>query len=165
MISKSLFTSDHVELLHELLKLDTVSPMETGRVSEIMTAQTLYANFAAERTPCKVVHHAPPHPRLLQNEAIPLSVQERAEEMGKAFWESQPSMVLLIGEQRLLEETVMFNFHMDTVEGSFPVSYEREIFVGRGAVDMKGAGVALLAGIQSALAEEPDLLDDLSILI
>nr|WP_225445707.1 M20/M25/M40 family metallo-hydrolase [Paenibacillus arenosi] len=54
---------------------------------------------------------------------------------------------------------------MDTVDGSFPVTYDGETFVGRGAVDMKGPGVALLAGIEAALRDKPDLTDSYTIII
>ncbi|TVX94409.1 M20/M25/M40 family metallo-hydrolase [Paenibacillus agilis] len=160
-----LFTSNHEELLLELLKYDTVSPMETGQPSLIAEAQQRYALFAAVRTGAQIVVHEPPDPALLTGEEVPLSVKERASLMEHVFWASQPNLVLRIGPPRPPAQTLVFNFHMDTVDGSFPVTYDGETFVGRGAVDMKGPGVALLAGIEAALQSKPDLLDSYSIVI
>ncbi|GIQ68043.1 M20/M25/M40 family metallo-hydrolase [Xylanibacillus composti] len=164
-MAEQLFTDEHAELLLALLRLNTISPMETGRPSEIARAQEMYAAYALDRERCVIAEHASPDPHDVRSPDVPLSVRECAERLEEAFWESQPNMVLRFGRQRPLEETVMFNFHMDTVDGVFPASFDGERFVGRGAVDMKGPGVAVLAGIQAALKEQPDLLDRLSILI
>ncbi|MBD8498986.1 M20/M25/M40 family metallo-hydrolase [Paenibacillus arenosi] len=160
-----LFTSDYEALLLELLAYDTVSPMETGQPSLIAEAQQRYASFALTRIGAHIVIHEPPHPALLEGEEVPLSVKERASRMGGVFWSSQPNFVLRIGPQRPPAQTLVFNFHMDTVDGSFPVTYDGETFVGRGAVDMKGPGVALLAGIEAALRDKPDLTDSYTIII
>ncbi|QYR23486.1 M20/M25/M40 family metallo-hydrolase [Paenibacillus sp. sptzw28] len=165
MMKRTLFTSDHIDLLLSLLQLNTVTPMETGRPADIADAQDNYARFATERLDCEVVFHAPPIPDNLEGAVVPLSVHERADRMGSDFWACQPNLVLRLGPERPSDDTVMFNFHMDTVDGTFPVSYDGETFVGRGAADMKGPGVALLAGIEGALRNDPSWLDEFSVLI
>jgi len=160
-----LVTAEHADLLVKLLRTNTVSPMETGRPSELAAALDLYARFAADRLHCEVVFYRAPQPEEVDRFFMPVSVQECAERMGPIFWESQPNMVLRLGPERPITHTLMFNFHMDTVDGVFPVSFDGERFIGRGAVDMKGPGVALLAGVEGALIENPALADNLSILI
>ncbi|WP_019392593.1 M20/M25/M40 family metallo-hydrolase [Priestia filamentosa] len=166
-MTKQIFSLDYVNLLLELLKIDTVTPMETGKPSNILKAQKLYANFALNRLGdmCKVIQHDSPSADVLNAGCIPLTVRERARQMGGSFWDSQPNLVLLFGEERSYEQTIMFNFHMDTVDQLFPVTFDNNKFVGRGAVDMKGPGVGLLAGIESALKQKPDILDHISILV
>lgn len=164
-MSRLNFTAEHVELLLELLQIDTVSPMETGRPSNIWRAQEIFAKFAMEKTGCEKVYHSSVDSNAIKMEEVPLSVRERAHQMGDEFWKCQPNLVLRFGRKRTIEETLMFNFHMDTVDSLFPISFDGDKFVGRGAVDMKGPGVAVLAGIQAALIENPSLLDDVSIIL
>ncbi|MGF7047244.1 acetylornithine deacetylase [Paenibacillus sp. DS2015] len=161
----TLFTEEYSTLLMRLLQINTISPLELKQPSEIAQAQEEYAKFAVERLGCEIVFHSPPEPLELEADMLPLSVSECATEMGPVFWESQPNLVLRWGPERPVEETLMFNFHMDTVDGVLPVSYKDGRFTGRGAVDMKGPGVALLAGIAGALRDHPTWLDEFSLLI
>ncbi|MNS24346.1 succinyl-diaminopimelate desuccinylase [compost metagenome] len=161
----SLFTDKYSELLLRLLQINTISPMETGLPSYVRQAQSEYAAFAYEQLGSEMLYHCSPDRAVLESEEVPLSVRERAAEMGSAFWDSQPNLVLRWGAKRPLEDTLMFNFHMDTVDGNVPVSYEGGRFTGRGAVDMKGPGVALLAGIEAALRENPEWTDECSLLL
>lgn len=156
---------EHTSLLIKLLQMNTITPMETGLPSEITRAQLLYANYAVNRLGGEVVYHESIDKGQLGEEGIPLSIYERAAEMGPSFWDNQTNMVIRFGSKRPAEQTIMFNFHMDTVDGRFPASFDGELFIGRGAVDMKGPGVALLAGIEAAIQQEPALLDDLTLLI
>ncbi|MBP2000263.1 acetylornithine deacetylase [Paenibacillus shirakamiensis] len=162
---KTLFTSAHSDLLIKLIQINTISPMETGLISEIAKAQELYAAFALETLGCEIAYYAAPQPEQLDQQGMPLNVTERAAEMGDMFWSSQPNLVLRIGPPRSPEQTLMFNFHMDTVDGDLPVIWDGQKFMGRGAVDMKGPGVALLAGIQAAIEAEPDLFNNYTLLI
>ncbi|MFC0562545.1 M20/M25/M40 family metallo-hydrolase [Halalkalibacter alkalisediminis] len=166
-MSNQLFTSEHSKLLLDLLEMNTVSPMETGRLSEIPRAQKMYANYAVEKSGgnCEIVYHQSPDPSILTLEDVPISIRECAHQLGHLFWENQSNLVLRFGQKRPVEKTIMFNFHIDTVDGMFPVTFDGETYRGRGAVDMKGPGVALLAGIQAAVSQKADLLDDTSILI
>ncbi|GAB6990760.1 M20/M25/M40 family metallo-hydrolase [Paenibacillus pini] len=160
-----LFTPEYANLFMRLLHINTISPMETRQVSEIATAQEEYAKFAVERTGADIVFHGSPNPEEMDTSIFPLSILECAAEMGTSFWESQPNMVLRWGPERPPEDTIMFNFHMDTVDGLLPISFENGRFLGRGAVDMKGPGVALLAGIEGALREHPAWPDEFSLLV
>lgn len=166
-MNKQLFNEGYINLLLNLLQVNTVTPMETGQLSEVAKAQNLYANFALERFGdiCEVVYHATPDPTRLNFEDVPITIRDRVKQMGIAFWENQPSLVLRLGKERPIEETIMFNFHIDTVSQLLPVHFNGEKFTGRGAVDMKGPGVAVLAGIGAAMEQKPKLLDNLSILI
>ncbi|RUT35704.1 M20/M25/M40 family metallo-hydrolase [Paenibacillus zeisoli] len=161
----SLFTDKYSELLLRLLETNTISPMETGLTSSLRQAQSDYAGFAYEQLGCEMLYHCSPNPKVLESDEVPLSVRERAAEMGSAFWDSQPNLVLRWGSKRPAEDTLMFNFHMDTVDGNVPVSYEGGRFIGRGAVDMKGPGVALLAGIEAALRDNPSWTDECTLLL
>lgn len=161
----SLFTDKYSDLLLNLLRLNTISPMETGLPSSIREAQAEYAAFAYEQLGCEMLYHCSPDPKVAESGDVPLSVRECAAEMGSAFWDSQPNLVLRWGAKRPLEDTLMFNFHMDTVDGHVPVTYEDGRFTGRGAVDMKGPGVALLAGIEAALKENPSWTEECSLLL
>ncbi|NPC91338.1 M20/M25/M40 family metallo-hydrolase [Bacillus sp. WMMC1349] len=166
-MSKQVFTTDYINLLLALLHTNTITPMETGEKSETLKAQQLYADYALGHFNgmCDIVHHASSDPLVLQSEHIPLTIRERAKQMGHLFWDNQPNLVLRFGKERSIEETMMFNFHMDTVANFLPVTFDGKKFCGRGAVDMKGPGVAVLAGIEAALKQKDDLLDDLSILV
>ncbi|USB31712.1 M20/M25/M40 family metallo-hydrolase [Paenibacillus sp. YPG26] len=161
----SLFTDKYSDLLLRLLKLNTISPMETGLPSCLGQAQSEYAIFAYEQLGSEMLYHQSPDPKILENEYVPLSVRERAAEMGSDFWNSQPNLVLRWGAKRPAADTLMFNFHMDTVDGNVPVSFGKGRFTGRGAVDMKGPGVALLAGIEAALKDNPGWTDECTLLL
>lgn len=161
----SLFSSKYSDLLMRLLSINTISPMESGQPSDLSLAQQEYAVFATEQLGCEIAYHGSPDPLELSMEQLPLSVRERAAELGPAFWQDQPNLVLRLGKKRPLDQTLMFNFHMDTVDGVLPVAYENGRFTGRGAVDMKGPGVALLAGIEAALSDNPHWSDECTLLI
>ena len=160
-----LFTPDYVDLLIQLLQINTISPMETGLPSSLREAQELYARFAQSRLGCVIVYNRSPTAEEIDWAVLPLNVKECAAQMGPLFWDSQPNLVLRIGPERAVEDTIMFNFHMDTVDEVLPINFDGQRFFGRGAVDMKGPGVALLAGIEAALLEEPSCTDKFSILI
>ncbi|WP_313427901.1 M20/M25/M40 family metallo-hydrolase [Siminovitchia terrae] len=166
-MSNNLFTSEHSKLLLDLLEMNTVSPMETGRLSEIPRAQKMYADYAVKKSggQCEIAYHQAPSPSILTLGDVPLSIGECAHQLGHQFWENQSNLVLRFGQKQPVEKTIMFNFHIDTVDGLFPVTFDGETYSGRGAVDMKGPGVALLAGIQAAVSQKPELLDDVSILV
>lgn len=50
MSAARLFTDEHAELLLALLRLDTVSPLESDAPGRLPEAQQAYAAFAARRT-------------------------------------------------------------------------------------------------------------------
>jgi acetylornithine deacetylase len=157
-MSAPLFDDRFVRLLEELLAIDTVTPMETGRPSALPAAQSRYRE-AGTWAGLRTAHLSPPARELLDHPDLPISVRERAQELGGAFFECQPNLVLEAGTTRDPARTLMLNFHMDTVSGEVPVSFDGETFVGRGSADAKGPGVALLAGVARALALDPGLVE------
>jgi acetylornithine deacetylase/succinyl-diaminopimelate desuccinylase-like protein len=159
------FEDGDADLLLELLRTPTVTPMETGRRSAIGTAQLLMADLAEELGFEVELHELPPA-AALDAPGVPLSVLEVAERMGRTeFLSCQPSMVLRLGSGGDHERTLMLNAHLDTVGGEVPVGERDGVFSGRGAVDMKGPAVALLAAVRTALRERPDLTERVTVLL
>ncbi|WP_167371649.1 M20/M25/M40 family metallo-hydrolase [Rhizobium tibeticum] len=149
MASRSMFSQHHKDLLSELISVDTVTPMESGRCCDLPRALDLYAAAAQRIGFTTLYRHVP----TLDCEA-PVSVKRRAEEMGPEFFAHQASIVL--GSQDIHGcADVMFNFHMDTVGPFFPVRNLRGGIHGRGAADNKGPGVAILEGIERWAANHP----------
>ena len=150
------------EELLALMALDTVTPMETGVASDLARANRAYAALAA-RVGLHVVFEGPGSLDTASSGHVPLNVAHRAaEEPG--FLVAQPHLVLAIGSGPR-ERTVMFNFHMDTVSPHLPVSLRDGVFHGRGAVDNKGPGVAVLAALHALRKHHPELLQHLRVLV
>jgi acetylornithine deacetylase len=157
------FDDEHAELLLELLRTPTVTPMETRVPSAIADAQSLMADRAAELG-FEVELHEPPPAAALDAPGVPTSVLEAAEAMGREeFLACQPNMVLRLGREAGHERTLMLNAHLDTVGGEVEVGERDGVFSGRGAVDMKGPAVALLAAVRAALRERPDLAERIAV--
>ncbi|WP_158296365.1 M20/M25/M40 family metallo-hydrolase [Pseudomonas viciae] len=155
-----LFTDKYVDRLEQLLCIDTVTPMETGQPSCIAQANMLFAQWA-QAVGMREVFNGP---GALPDEArVPVSVQRRMNEAPQ-FLAWQPHSVLEIGNGPR-ERTVMFNFHMDTVSPHLPVQVVDGCVQGRGAVDNKGPGLAVLAALEALQMQEPQVLDDIRVLI
>ncbi|MBQ0927805.1 M20/M25/M40 family metallo-hydrolase [Saccharopolyspora endophytica] len=154
------FTDDDCALLLELLGTPTVSPLETAETPQLWQAQRRYAR-AAEEIGFQVLHHGPPDPKVLDRSDVP-EVVRRA---GPGFLDAQPNLLLRLGPDLPRSATVMFNVHLDTVAGLEPAGLHSGRFTGRGAIDAKGPSVALLSGIRDALAAEPALGRDVSVLV
>jgi len=156
----------HHALLMRLLELSTESPLETGPEEArplLREAQLAYAG-AARALGFVVAHHASARPEELDRGDIPLAVRDAVRE-NPGFLECQPNLVLRCGPVAATAATVMFNVHLDTVAGWQPPKFDGRRYWGRGAVDAKGPAVALLAGIEAALAEVPALGTRIAILI
>lgn len=152
------------EFLLELLSINTITPMETGQKSDLARAQEAFSHYARE-IGFECVHYAPPPSDLIHTKALPLTVFERFTEMGAEFFENQPNLVHQLGCKAEVEKTLLFNFHMDTVDGTVPVTVDNGQIFGRGVADAKGLGVAVLAGIRSAIETTPQITRNISILI
>lgn len=152
------------ELLLELLSINTVSPMESGALSELRRAQEAVA-ADAEPEGFVVAHHAPPPASALEADAVPLSVRERAAALGSAFLENQPNLVLRLGPERPEARTIAFNVHFDTVADALPIERRDGVVVGRGAIDAKGLAVGILAGVREALRRTPALAEAITVLV
>jgi acetylornithine deacetylase len=157
------WTTRDEELLLELLRLDTTTPLESGRPGELPAAQGRYA-AAAEAAGLGVRHLGPAPAESLTAPGVPAQVRAAAAGMGPAFLAGQPNLVLAAGPAEV-DRTIAFNFHMDTVAGDVPVHRVGDLVFGRGAVDDKGPGVALLAGVRHALAARPELRERIGIVI
>jgi acetylornithine deacetylase/succinyl-diaminopimelate desuccinylase-like protein len=158
-----LFADHYRKLLLELLQIPTAGPLE-GALPRTKDAQELYARAAA-RLGLEVELHASADPSVLDLPGVPATVREAAARLGPAFLELQPNLVLRLGARRPRLRTLMFNAHVDTVAGQVPVGLRAGRFTGRGAVDNKGPAVALLAGIEAALARRPQLADEICVLV
>lgn len=151
------------ELLLDLLALDTTTPMESRRAGELVAAQSRYAE-AARAAGLDVLRCEPAPADSLTGRHVPAQVRSTAAEMGPDFLAVQPNLVLTAGQDDPAR-TIVFNFHMDTVSGTVPVRRDGDLVHGRGAVDDKGPGVALLAGIRDALDRAPDLTDHIGLMV
>jgi acetylornithine deacetylase/succinyl-diaminopimelate desuccinylase-like protein len=161
----AVFQDAHLDLLLRLLATPTVTPMETGEPSPLAQAQRLYASHAAGLG-FEVALHEPAPAAALAAPVVPVAVGERARDMGVArFLESQPNLVLRLGPPRPPAATLMVNMHLDTVGGGPPVERRDGVVRGRGAVDMKGPAVAVLAAVEAALAQRPDLPQRTTVLL
>ncbi len=149
------WTGEDDRLLEDLLRIDTASPLETGRPGDLPAAQERYAAAAGDAG-LGVVHFGPAGEGVLTDPVTPEAVRAAAAAQGPRFLAAQPNLVLAAGSGDH-DRTLSFNFHMDTVAGQVPVRREGDLVYGRGAVDDKGPGVALLAGIRAALLAEPGL--------
>lgn len=150
------------DLLLRLLAEPTVNPLENGRPGGLWPAQHAYAEAAA-RLGLTVSHHAPAPPEYATRADVPLAVR-RAAAQDSAFLAEQPNLVLRLGRCPTAS-TVMFNVHLDTVDGDEPVGFDGARFTGRGAVDAKGPAVALLAGIRAAVEADPAIGRDVGVLV
>lgn len=156
-------THDDRALL-ELLAIDTTTPMETGRPSALRAAQELFAQYA-EGAGMTVVHHQPPPASALLRDGVPRSVHERVAQMGAAFLDSQPNLVLRLGPPRPPCRTLVVNAHLDTVSGTVPVGLSDGCFTGRGAADAKGPAVGALVGIRAAIVAQPHFAESVTVVM
>ena len=157
------WTEGDERLLIDLLELDTTTPMESGRPGQLVAAQERYAEAGAA-IGCAGVHHSPAPAGALTGALVPATVRQAAGRAGDWFLAAQPNLVLALGSGGP-DRTIAFNFHMDTVAGAVPVRRESGVLFGRGAVDDKGPGVAILAGIRHALRHEPGLTGRIRLLV
>jgi acetylornithine deacetylase/succinyl-diaminopimelate desuccinylase-like protein len=156
------FTRDFEGLLKTLVDFNTVSPLETGCISALPDAHNALWRFL-ERYGFERIYFGTPSESALIG--APLAVTRAAENIGEAFLTSQPNSVFRFGKEQPRERTLMFNFHMDTVSGEVTPRMVGSRFYGRGTVDSKGPGVALLSGVVAAFASATDMLDDIQVLV
>lgn len=159
------WTSDDTRDALDLLSIDTVTPMESGVVSGLPKALELLI-VLGRKIGLEPIHYAPAGVDLLDLQAVPEGVRTRAAEMGPSFWSNQPNLVLALGRRQSAERTLVINVHVDTVGAYEPahVTPDGRLF-GRGAVDVKAAGIAVLAGLRRAVATSSALVDSVSILV
>jgi acetylornithine deacetylase len=160
----NLFTSVYQSHLHELLQLDTTTPMETLKSSQIKTANEYFASLASA-VGFETLLISEPEISLEKESELPHRIREVMEEMSEEFFHSQSNLLLRLGEEKPKAETLMLNFHMDTVAPHLPVSCNDGIIRGRGVIDAKGLGLCMLCGVDKALRKYPDLAQHMCILM
>lgn len=157
-------TERDIAFLLDLLRVDTITPMETGRASQIPLAMTMLSHFAAADGLETVLLELPDAASLSRSDT-PVTLMERARQMGDPFLACQPSMVMRAGRILPFPQVLVFNIHIDTVDGAVPVRLEDGAVYGRGVVDAKGLAVPVLAGIRKALARDPGLAKRVCVLV
>lgn len=159
-----LINNQDMQTLMQLLQLNTVTPMETGKESQIKDAQILFQNYA-KQIGFETMLFAPPTQDAINNQFTPLSVIEKIRMMGDEFFSCQPNLVLQLGKSQNTKKTLLFNVHMDTVSGDVTVTQKNNKIFGRGIIDAKGLGIAVLAGIRQAIQQDPQLTEKITIII
>ncbi|MCK3860977.1 M20/M25/M40 family metallo-hydrolase [Pseudomonas sp. B329] len=157
-----LFTDRYVQRLVQLLEIDTVTPMESHQASQIAHANAVFADWAASLG--MHVAFAGPGDVCADADYVTPKTVERLCYEHEDFLAWQPHTVLEIGEGPK-QRTLMFNFHMDTVSPHLPVLLRDGCVQGRGAVDNKGPGLAILAAIEEVQRTQPQVLRDIRLLI
>lgn len=159
-----LINEQDIQLLMQLLQLNTVTPMETGKICQIEEAQILFQDYAKQIGFDTILFASPTH-NVMNTQFTPLSVFEKINEMGNDFYSCQPNCVLQFGKSNNAKRTLLFNVHMDTVSGDVNVIHKDNKIYGRGIVDAKGLGIAVLAGIRQAIQQDPLLKEKITIII
>lgn len=149
--------------LTELLSIDTTTPMETGTPSDIAAAQQWLAQHAAAIGFETVCFGPPGDPG--RGSDVPQPVRDRLAAAGPAFLDWQPNLVLRLGPVRPVARTLAFNVHVDTVAPFLTPRVAEGTVYGRGVADAKGLGVAVLAGVRTALARDPGLAERISVVL
>lgn len=156
-----LFSEKYVQRLTKLLSIDTVTPMETSSASCIAQANDLFIGWATSLG-MELVFCGPGN-ITCGDPMVPKKVNELCL-ANPDFLAWQPHAVLAVGNGSK-ERTLMFNFHMDTVSPHLPAYQQDDCVYGRGAVDNKGPGLAVLAAIEEIINTHPEILHDMRLII
>ena len=159
-----LLNTHYKQLLTDLLHINCVTPMETDEISNLPEALALFKS-AAESLGFIALYNQDPKSFISDDPTLPSPILQKIHYFGDDFYHSQPSLVLAFGSASEPEKTIMFNVHMDTVSPHLKVSIQEGKILGRGAVDMKGPAVAILAAIEGLRREFPDLEKHIRIFI
>lgn len=159
-----ILTSSDLDTLVGFLAIDSVTPMETEAASDLDVLARRIAAYAEEAGMETVLLEPPPESRLRRAD-VPRSVTEVADRMMGLFLACQPNLLLSIGRPQARQRTLMFNVHIDTVGGLFPVCRAENKIFGRGVIDAKGLVVPVIAGIRHAFLSDPALADRVCVLL
>lgn len=157
-----LFDASFQEELMALMALDTVTPMEGGSTAGAAPAHAAFVDLA-RYVGMRVRLEGPGSLAGLAAEQVPQAVTQRLAAQPN-FLAAQPHVVLEAGRGNR-ERTLMFNFHIDTVGPHLPVRRDTHALWGRGAVDNKGPGVAVLAALRALREQRPELLEHMRVLV
>lgn len=157
-----LLNSHYATALLALLKINTVTPMEGGDGALNASANQAFVEMA-ELIGMRVLFSGKGELPEKPDFVVPRTIAQRMAERPD-FLECQPHLVLELGNGDI-EHTLMFNFHMDCVGPHLPASLENGLLRGRGAVDNKGPGVALLAALAALQQQCPGIFDNTRVLV
>ncbi|MBJ7311269.1 M20/M25/M40 family metallo-hydrolase [Rugamonas sp. CCM 8940] len=157
-----LLDSDYTAALLALMRIDTVTPMEDGDGALHASANQAYAALA-EGLGMRVVFAGAGCLPEQADAVVPTTIARRMAEQAD-FLQRQPHLVLELGRGDA-EHTLMFNFHMDCVGPHLPASLDCGVLRGRGAVDNKGPGVAVLAALAAVRRQCPQIFDSTRVLV
>jgi acetylornithine deacetylase/succinyl-diaminopimelate desuccinylase-like protein len=157
------FTPADLDLLLEFLEIPSVSPLEGGDLTAVAEAQRLFAKATSERGFDILLHAAPPQ-EVLDWPGLPVPVRTAASD-DRRFLQAQPSVVAARGYVTDENCRLVFNFHVDTVAPHIATTLWHGLLRGRGCLDDKGPGIAVLAGVTAAFAREPWLADVIQVQI
>lgn len=157
-----LFDSSFQEELLALMALDTTTPMEGGDGLAAAAANAAFVDLA-RRVGMQVLWQGPGWLQGLPQDRVPLAVARRMA-ADPDFLDRQPHVVLEAGRGKR-DRTLMFNFHMDCVGPHLPARRDGAVLRGRGAVDNKGPGLAVLAALRALRVQHPELLQRMRVLV
>ncbi|MGC5033285.1 M20/M25/M40 family metallo-hydrolase [Micromonospora sp. DT229] len=150
--------------LTEFMAVDSVSPLEGGRLAATRQAQEVFLAGARERG-FQVRHYDSPPVESMTSEDIPMPVRRALEADPDTFLDAQPCLVVAMGEPAPAERRLVINFHVDTVGPHIEPRLDGDILHGRGAVDDKGPGVAAAVGVAAAFAAHPWLAQCIEVVL
>ncbi|WP_341716782.1 M20/M25/M40 family metallo-hydrolase [Micromonospora sp. FIMYZ51] len=153
-----------LDWLLEFMAVDSVSPLEGGRIAATRAAQEVFLAGARERG-FQLRCYAGPTAAEMTAEDVPMQVRRALAADPHAFLDAQPSLVVAMGEHAPAQRRLVINFHVDTVGPHLEPHLDGDILHGRGAVDDKGPGVAAAVGVAAAFAEHPWLARRIEVLL
>ncbi|GIJ24015.1 M20/M25/M40 family metallo-hydrolase [Micromonospora lutea] len=158
------WTETDLGWLREFMAVDSVSPLEGGRLAATRQAQEVFRAGAAERG-FDIRHYASPSAQSLAAADIPMPVRRALEADPDTFLDAQPSLVVAMGDPAPPQRRLVINFHVDTVGPHVEPRLDGDILHGRGAVDDKGPGVAAAVGVAAAFAADPSLARRIEVIL
>jgi acetylornithine deacetylase/succinyl-diaminopimelate desuccinylase-like protein len=163
-MAEELLTAEDTAFLMEFLAVPSVSPLEGGDPRAVMAAQRLFAHHAGQRG-YRVEWLTPDQEAVAADPLTPVPLREHLRR-DPTLLAHQPIVIARMGAANSPEvRRIVFNFHVDTVGPHVPPTLRGDVLHGRGALDDKGPGVALLAGVATAVERDPVLFDHVEVLI
>ncbi|GIJ11815.1 M20/M25/M40 family metallo-hydrolase [Micromonospora andamanensis] len=158
------WTQTDLDWLRQFMAVDSVSPLEGGRIAATRQAQEVFLAGASARG-FQVRHYGSPTVRSMTSGEIPMPVRRALAAAPDTFLDAQPSLVVAMGDPAPPERRLVINFHVDTVGPHVEPRLDGDILHGRGAVDDKGPGVAAAVGVAAAFAADPSLARRIEVML
>ena len=142
-------TKVDIGFLMRFMDIASVSPLEGGDPQATVDAQNLFTRYARGKG-FRTELLEPDAAALRDDPLVPLTLRERIER-DPVLVTRQPSVVARMGASgATAARRIVFNFHVDTVGPHISPRLVDAVLYGRGALDDKGPGIALLAGVAAA---------------